>query len=303
MSSQLTHVTIQDGWFREVSEGSFPGQAMRLRVKQILHVEQSPFQDILVFESTDYGNVLVLDGIVQVSERDEFSYQEMISHLPLFAHSNPKRVLVIGGGDGGVLREVVKHDSVEEATLVEIDEGVIHLSKKYLPHMAKGFDHPKVNVVITDGFEFLNKLSQAPTSEKYDVIITDSSDPDGPAEMFFQQRYFKLLHDAIKEDGIIITQASENVWLKIQNLKTLMHDARQIFPVVELSSCTCPTYTSGQLALMICSKKADDDVKVPKRVLSKMKERELFRYYNSRLHEASFILPTFAEKILVDESV
>jgi spermidine synthase len=149
---------------------------MCLRVDEVLHHEKSLFQDVLVFRSTDYGNVLVLDGAIQCTERDEFSYQEMISHIPLAAHSSPRRVLVIGGGDGGVLREIVKDPRVEEVVLCEIDEAVIRVSKKYLPEMAKGFEDPKVKIHIGDGFAFMAENKNA-----FDVIVTDSSDPIGSA--------------------------------------------------------------------------------------------------------------------------
>lgn len=161
---------IVDGWFHERGV-LWPGQAMSLKVKQVLDHHRSKFQDILVFESENHGNVLVLDGVIQVTERDEHAYQEMIAHLPLFAHPNPKKVLVIGGGDGGVLREVAKHPGVEEIVECEIDEGVISVSKKYLPTLAKGYDDPRVSVQIMDGAKFLEE-----NQETFDVIITDSSD-------------------------------------------------------------------------------------------------------------------------------
>jgi spermidine synthase len=179
----------------------WPGQAMSLKVNQVLHHEKSKYQDVLVFESSDYGNVLVLDNVIQCTERDEFSYQEMITHLAMNSHPNPKKVLVIGGGDGGVLREVVKHESVEEAVLCDIDEAVIRLSKKYLPGMSVSYQHPKVSTYIGDGFEFL-KAKQ----NEFDVIITDSSDPEGPAESLFQKPYFELLRDALRDGGVITTQ-------------------------------------------------------------------------------------------------
>ena len=176
---------------------------MTLKVNQVLHHEKSKYQDVLIFESSDYGMVLVLDNVIQCTERDEFSYQEMITHLAMFAHPDPKKVLVIGGGDGGVLREIVKHDCVEEAVLVDIDEAVIRLSKKYLPGMSVGFQHPKVKVHVGDGFQYLqDKKGQ------FDVIITDSSDPDGPAESLFQGTYFELLNGALREGGIITTQGA-----------------------------------------------------------------------------------------------
>ncbi|ODQ60626.1 hypothetical protein WICANDRAFT_39990 [Wickerhamomyces anomalus NRRL Y-366-8] len=294
--SDLTHPLIQNGWFKEVSDESFPGQALELKVKKILHSAKSEFQDILVFESTDYGNVLVLDGIIQVSERDEFAYQEMITHLPIFAHPNPKSVLVIGGGDGGVLREVLKHEDIEKIVLVEIDETVIELSKKYLKGMSVAFSHPKINVKLCDGFKYLQDLSLS--DDKFDIIITDSSDPDGPAAAFFQQQYFKLLHSALNENGIVITQASENVWLKIELLKNLKATISEIFPVVKYAYTTVPTYTSGQLGLMISSKNPNAKLNIPARTVSKEKEEELFKYYNSEIHKASFILPNWAKYYL-----
>lgn len=174
---------------------------MTLRVEKVLHHEKSKYQDVLVFKSTDHGTVLVLDNVIQCTERDEFSYQEMITHLAMNSHPNPKKVLVIGGGDGGVLREVVKHECVEEAILCDIDEAVIRLSKQFLPKMAEGFSHPKSKVHVGDGFKFLNEYKNA-----FDVIITDSSDPEGPAESLFQKPYFQLLHDALRDCGVITTQ-------------------------------------------------------------------------------------------------
>ena len=198
----------------------WPGQAMTLKVNQVLHHEKSKYQDVLIFESSDHGTVLVLDNVIQCTERDEFAYgpqtqafqvylsllmnfryQEMITHLAMNSHPNPKSVLVIGGGDGGVLREVVKHSTVKNAVLCDIDESVIRLSKKYLPGMSLGFQHPSVSTHIGDGFKYL-----ADKKNEFDVIITDSSDPEGPAESLFQKPYFELLHGALKEGGVITTQ-------------------------------------------------------------------------------------------------
>ncbi|KAH3679465.1 hypothetical protein WICMUC_000955 [Wickerhamomyces mucosus] len=295
-SPQLTHATINNGWFREVSDESFPGQAFELRVSKILHVEKSEFQDILVFESTDYGNVLVLDGIIQLSERDEFSYQEMITHIPIFAHKNPKSVLIIGGGDGGVLREVLKHNYIERIIQVEIDETVIRLSKKYLKSMSIGFDNPKVEIKLCDGFAYLDELRSA--QEKFDIIITDSSDPDGPAAAFFQENYFKLLYNALNENGNVIMQASENVWLNINKLKELKQTMQKVFPNVMYTETSVPTYTSGRLGLMVASK--DDSLKLnqPVRSFNREQEIDLFRYYNSSIHKSSFDLPNWASSFL-----
>ncbi|KXS97566.1 hypothetical protein AC578_9773 [Pseudocercospora eumusae] len=290
--AEITHPTIKDGWFREIND-MWPGQAMTLKVNQVVHHEKSKYQDVLIFESSDYGMVLVLDNVIQCTERDEFSYQEMITHLGMFSHPKPKKVLVIGGGDGGVLREVVKHESVEEAVLCDIDEAVIRLSKKYLPGMSVGFQHPKVKVHVGDGFKFL-----ADYKDSFDVIITDSSDPDGPAEALFQKPYFQLLHDALREGGVITTQGSENPWLHLSMIVDLKKSCKQVFPVAEYGWTTIPTYPSGQIGFMVCTKDGSRDVKKPLRCVSEEEEEKLFKYYSSKVHEAAFVLPKFAEKAL-----
>nr|POF08203.1 spermidine synthase [Quercus suber] len=289
--SEITHPTIKDGWFREISD-MWPGQAMTLRVKKVVHHEKSKYQDVLIFESTDYGMVLVLDNVIQCTERDEFAYQEMITHLGMFSHPDPKKVLVIGGGDGGVLREVVKHDTVEEAWLCDIDEAVIRLSKQYLPGMSVGYSHPNVKVHVGDGFKFLEDYKNT-----FDVIITDSSDPEGPAESLFQKPYFELLHGALREGGIITTQA-ENPWLHMKMLVDLKKSVKEVFPVAEYGWTTIPTYPSGQIGFLVCSKDGKANVTKPVRTLNDAEEDKQFRYYSAKVHEAAFVLPKFAEKAL-----
>ncbi|CCE91394.1 spermidine synthase TDEL_0C05050 [Torulaspora delbrueckii] len=291
-TQQITHPTIVDGWFREISDTMWPGQAMTLKVDKVLHHEKSKYQDVLVFKSTDYGNVLVLDNVIQATERDEFSYQEMISHLALNSHPNPKKVLVIGGGDGGVLREIVKHESIEEAWLCDIDEAVINVSKKYLPEMSASYSHPKVKTYIGDGFQFLRDYQNT-----FDVIITDSSDPEGPAESLFQEDYFKLLNSALTEKGVITTQA-ESMWIHLPIIKELKNVCNNVFPVAEYAYTTIPTYPTGQIGFMVCSKDKNAKVKKPLREVTDEEESKLYRYYNKRIHEASFVLPTWVQKEL-----
>ncbi|KAH8091818.1 saccharopine dehydrogenase [Cristinia sonorae] len=283
----LTHPSVKDGWFREISS-QWPGQAMTLKVKKILHVEKSLYQDVLVFESETYGNVLILDGVIQCTERDEFSYQEMISHLPLASHPNPKKVLVIGGGDGGVVREVLKHDTVEEVVLCDIDEAVVRVSKQFLPHMSSLLADPRVTVFIGDGFKFL-----ADNTSTYDVIITDSSDPVGPAASLFEKPYFELLHGALTPGGHISTQA-ECLWLHLPLINELRKSTRELFPVAEYAFTTIPTYPSGQIGFVVCSKEAGRDVKKPVRKVPDT------RYYNENVHAAAFVLPEFG-RALVEE--
>jgi len=270
----------------------WPGQAMTLKVKEVITVEKSKFQDVLVFESSNYGNVLVLDGVIQATERDEFSYQEMITHLAMNSHPNPEKVLVIGGGDGGVLREVVKHSTVKEATLCDIDEAVIRLSKKYLPSMAVGFQHPAVKVHIGDGFEFLKEYKNT-----FDVIITDSSDPEGPAESLFKEPYFKLLSEALRDGGVITTQA-ECQWLHLDIIKDVKKACLSVFPVAEYAYTTIPTYPAGQIGFMVCCKDASRDVSNPIRSWDEKEEEKLCRYYNKEIHRAAFVLPTWVRSAL-----
>ncbi|EMG46095.1 SPE4 Spermine synthase SPE4 [Candida maltosa Xu316] len=284
-------------WFYEKSKQSFPGQSFGLQVEEILYHAQSQFQDILIFKSTTFGNVLVLNGIIQCTEKDEFAYQELITHLPIMSHPSPKKVLVIGGGDCGVIRELIKHvedGTVEEITMVEIDDMVIKLSTKFLPEMAKYHNHPKLNLIIDDGFAFLKN-----SVEKYDVIITDSSDPDdGPAEEFFQINYFKLLLNALNEKGIVIMQSSENIWLNLEYLKSLKTKASTVFNNVKYCQCYMPSYTSGQLGLIIATTDSSKDFTHPLRSFSREKESKLFKYYNEQVHCMSFVLPTWAENYL-----
>lgn len=219
----------------------------------------------------------------------------MLTHLALNSHPNPKRVLVVGGGDGGVLREIVKHECVEEAILVEIDDVVLDVASKYLPNMSSAFKHPKVTVNVGDGFKYLEDISkETDDSKKFDVIITDSSDPEGPAQQLFQQSFYKLLYNALSENGIASCQVSENEWLNLDLIRDLKTSCKLVFPVVEYSYTCVPTYTSGQLGLFVCSKDPNLDVKKPLRVWDEETEESINKYYNKEMHEASFVLPTWA---------
>jgi spermidine synthase len=287
----LSHPNINDGWFRETC-ALWPGQQMSLQVKEILHVEKSLFQDVLVFQSETYGNVLVLDGVIQATERDEFAYQEMIAHLPIHCHGKAKDVLVIGGGDGGVLREIVKHETISSVTLVEIDECVVRVSKKYLPAMAAGFQHPKVNVIIGDGFKYL-----AENKNSYDVIITDSSDPVGPAESLFSAEFYGLMKQALRDGGIICTQG-ECMWVHLDLIQTVLEKSRAIFPSVAYAWCSIPTYPSGTIGFILCSTEKNKDFTVPVTVFEKEKERAKCKYYNRDVHSSAFVLPQFVRNVI-----
>lgn len=297
---------IVDGWFHERNPTMWPGQAMSLQVEKVLFHEKSDFQDVLVFKSTDYGNVLVLDGAIQVTERDEFAYQEMMTHIPLFAHPSPSRVLVIGGGDGGILREIARHDAsvVREIVLCELDPLVIQVSKQYLPTLAKGFDDPRVTVHVMDGNVFMH---QNPGS--FDVIITDSSDPVGPASVLFETPFYKAMYEALTPGGIVCTQG-ECQWLHLNLIQPLMTNIASFYHTVEYAYTTIPTYPSGQIGFVIATKQQEPTTttttgsrglcRVPVRKPTDEMASQL-QYYTTELHQAAFVLPAFAQRAIYGE--
>lgn len=283
---------IQNGWFSEINK-QWPGQALSLEVEEVLFEGKSKYQDIIVFKSASHGKVLVLDGVIQCTESDEFSYQEMITFLPLNSHPCPKKVLIIGGGDGGVIREVIKHPAVESIVLCEIDEKVIEVSKKYLPKMACGFSSSKLTQFIGDGFEYMKEHVN-----EFDVIITDSSDPVGPAESLFQRGYYELMKKALKPDGILCCQG-ECLWLDLSLIKSMVDFSKDLFPVVNYGFTTIPTYPCGQIGFIMCSKNKDTRFEDPVTVFTESEVEQMgLKYYNAEVHKSAFVLPQFAKKKL-----
>lgn len=286
---------IADGWFSEIQNDLWPGQSFSLKIKKVIHEEKSKYQDIKIIETESYGMCLVLDGIIQCTLRDECSYQEMISFLPLCCHPNPKRVLIVGGGDGGVAREVVKHPLVEEVHQVEIDERVVELSKKYLPKMAAGFDSPKLHLTIGDGFEYMKDHKN-----EFDVIITDSSDPIGPATSLFQESYYELLKNALRPGGVVCSQ-NGCFWLDFEYIKKTMAGCQLHFPNIKYAVTSVPSYPCGNIGFIIACLDSHRDLKEP---LTKFDNSEIdklkLRYYTSELHSAAFVLPRWIEKIFYE---
>ncbi|KAG8526848.1 uncharacterized protein KY384_008277 [Bacidia gigantensis] len=269
-------------WFREENE-QWPGMATSIRIKpETVGKKQSKFQEIIWGESTEHGRVLILDGCIQCVENDEHAYQEMITNLAMMSHPNPRKVLVVGGGDGGVLREIFKHPSVEQADLCEIDEDVIKISRECLPGMAAGLDNPKANVFIDNGMEFVKRKKN-----EYDVIITDSSDPVGPAKALFEAPYFQDLYNALTEGGVISSQGSESFWNNLEFVEDLKKTCKQIFPVVEWGWANTPTYPSGSIGFLIATKDPSRDVKHPVRSWTAQEEEKYLKYYNKDIHSAS----------------
>lgn len=215
----------------------------------------------------------------------------MISFLPLCCHPNPQKVLIVGGGDGGVAREVVKHPLVKEVHQVEIDDRVVDLSKKYLPAMACGFDSTKLKLTIGDGFEYMKNHKN-----EFDVIITDSSDPIGPAVSLFQESYYGLLKGALREGGIVCSQGG-SFWLDFDYVKKTMKGCGQHFPKVAYAVTSVPSYPCGHIGFVIGSLDANTRLEEPIKKFEKSEVDSLnLRYYTSQVHSAAFTLPRWVEK-------
>ena len=283
---------IGQGWFSELSS-MWPGQSMSLEVQEVLCQEQSKFQNILVFKSKTFGNVLVLDGAIQCTERDEFAYHESLTHIPLFSHPDPKKVLVVGGGDGGMIREVLKHKCVESAHLCEIDEQVVEVSKRYLPHLTSGLSDPRLQIHIQDGMEYIDAHHN-----EFDVIITDAPDPVGPAVCLFQKDYFERVKLGLKPGGLMCLQA-ECQWLHLDFIKKTLGTIRELFPVVKYGFASIPSYPSGQLGFIVASTSQGTVLDEPLRKQTELESKEMkLKYYTPEVHKSAFSLPRFAKEVL-----
>ena len=270
-------------WAREFQNKNL---VLSYRIKRTLHTERSKYQDIAIVDTYEYGRMLMLDSIVQTTEVDEFVYHEMITHVALSAHPNPKKVLVVGGGDGGSIREILKHPSVEQAILVDIDERVVELCKQYLPTISCALDDPRVTVRIEDGLEYVKRHHN-----EFDLIIVDSTDPIGPAVGLFAQEFYRDLYGALKEDGMFVAQ-TEPPWASKTFLPELHGVLREIFPIVKLYLANIPTYQSGLYSFTACSKKYDPEVIQPGKEITGTK------YYSPEIHKAAFVLPPFVADLV-----
>lgn len=271
-------------WYTEKQTDHY---GITMKVKRTLHTEQTEFQYLEVAETEEWGNMLFLDGMVMTSQRDEFVYHEMVAHVPLFTHPHPENVLVVGGGDGGVIREVLKHPSVKKATLAEIDGKVIEYSKIYLPEIAGELENPRVEVKVGDGFMHI-----AESEQEYDVIMVDSTEPVGPAVNLFTKGFYAGISKALKEDGIFVAQC-DNPWFKADLIHQVQADVKEIFPITRLYTANIPTYPSGLWCFTIGSKKHD-----PLAVEDSRFFNIETKYYTKELHKACFALPKFVQDLV-----
>ncbi len=257
-------------------------------VSKILYEGKSEYQEIMVIESPHFGRVLVLDGVAQCDERFEFIYHEFISHVPLFAHPNPENVLIIGGGDGGALREVLKHKEVKRAVLVDIDKQVIEVSKKFFPTMAVAFEDPRVIVLNEDGYKYVQDYEQ-----EFDVIIVDSTDPVGFAHVLTTEEFFKYVYRALKDDGIYVGQ-TESIHYHADIVRRVQKSLRKVFPIVDLYTAVIPGYAGYWWTFSIASKKYP--VREPSRDVNIQT-----KLYSADMHKHAFLPESFYQKILSGE--
>lgn len=276
---------MKDGfWISEMGVG----YGMTVLAKEKIYEAQSPYQKIEVYDTERLGRMLLLDGIIQLAEADEFAYQEMMTHPAVMAHDRPEKVLVIGGGDGGVVRELCRYDDIREIELCDIDEMVVECSRKYLPFMSSSLNDPRVTVHIGDGSAFVRERKN-----RYDVIIIDSTDPGGPGEPLFGREFYRNVFEALRPGGVAAAQ-SESPYLLPEVVKNLWRFAGEFFPYSGYAMIHVPSYPTGCIAAGVYGK--DHPVDAPRRKLPE-KVASRLRYYTEDLHKASMTLPAFVEQM------
>ncbi|ACJ16812.1 spermidine synthase [Thermococcus onnurineus NA1] len=263
------------------------GYGVGFRVKERLFETQTKYQRLELYETEGFGKLLVLDGTVQLVEMGEESYHEPLVHPVMLAHPNPRRVLIIGGGDGGTLREVLRHKTVEKAIMVEIDEMVIEVSRIYMNVARGAFEDPRAELIVSDGVEYLKN-----TDEKFDVIIVDSTDPVGPAKMLFSEGFFRNAYEKLNDNGLYITQAG-SVYLFTNELLDAYRDMGKVFDEVHYFSFPVIGYASPWSFLV----GVKGDINFRKVDLQRAKELKLY-YYDPERHETLFQMPKYVRELL-----
>jgi len=264
-------------WFNELHT---PSSGILLEIGRPIAYRKSPYQEIWIFHNPLFGKVLVLDGCVMTTEKDEFFYHEMLAHPALTTHPKPERVLIIGGGDGGTLREVLRYHEVKKATLVELDREVVDLAKQHLPSLSESFSDPRSEVVIGDGAKFVKTAENG-----YDVVLIDSTDPVGPAEILFSEGFYRDIKSLLGKDGVLALQC-ESPFLHMDFIKSQKKILSSIFGKVNFYNTVVPTYPGSLWSFAFASDTVDP-------LELKRKPPEGLRYYDERVHRAAFTLPPF----------
>lgn len=273
---------------KNFKETLYDAVCQEFRIDKMYFESKTEHQHLMIFHNAQLGRVMTLDGVVQTTEADEFIYHEMMAHVPIFAHGNAKKVLIIGGGDGGMLREVLRHDGIE-VTQVEIDQAVIDMSVQYLPKHSQGaYDDPRANIVIADGMDFVRN-----SDEKFDVIISDSTDPIGPGEVLFTEDFYGLAKARLNEGGVIATQNGVPFFQQDELINTYQRMGKH-FSDTTFYGASVPTYYGG---IMTFAWGTDNTElrNIPLATLQARFEKAGFktRYYNPAIHQAAFALPQY----------
>ncbi len=268
-----------------VTEYQTPALGLSCKIRESLRVEQTEFQHLAVVDTEQFGLMLLLDGMVMTTIQDEFVYHEMITLVALNSHPAPRRVLIIGGGDGGTLREAVAHPLVEKAVMVEIDGRVVQAARDFMPALAGGFDHPKSELIIDDGISYIKERR-----DEFDLILVDSTEPVGPAVALFSSEFYRDCHRALKDDGMLVVQ-SESPFLNAPVIQMCFGGISQVFPITKLYLANVPAYPSGLWSFTVGSKRHDPEKPIHGDGLR-------HRYYTKDLHAAAFKLTAFVQDIV-----
>jgi spermidine synthase len=275
-----------------VNETLYPAWGQRFLVKRELARVRSDFQDIMIFESHSHGRVMLLDGVVQITEADEFVYQEMLAHVPLLAHGAASRVLIIGAGDGGVLRRVLQHRNVAQAVMVEIDGEVIRLAKQFLPEIgADAWADPRAQVIVGDGIEYVRQATDA----SFDVIIVDSTDPIGVGEVLFTDDFYANCARILSAGGLIVNQCGVP-FMQADELRATSLRRARFFPHVSAYVAAVPTYVGGLMTLGIAAKQAGLDAVPAATLRARARAAGVLgqtRFWTPELHAGAFALPPY----------
>ena len=270
-----------------LTENSSDNLRLSLKVSDVLHTERTPYQDILIVDTPEYGRTLMLDGAFQLTERDEFCYSEMMAHVPLCAHNNPERVLIIGGGDGAILKQVLKHDCVNKCVLIDIDERVIENSKKFMPNISENaFKDARAEIKCMDALKYIKE-----TQSKFDVVIVDSTDPVDFAAGLFQAEFYNDLKN-IMQPGGFLTELTESPFTDTELMIQAINQMRNVFANVRMYWGVVPTYPSGMWTYGIASPSKDINPAEPLRNVNNT------RWYTNGIHRASFVLPPFLSELI-----
>lgn len=268
-----------------IIEQLHPFYKTALFYQEVLHDEYTEYQHIQVFSTEFFGHILVLDGIIQLTELDNAGYHEMIAHIPMLAHNNPRQALIVGGGDGGTLQQVLRHSSVEQVVVCELDKQVIEVSQQFFPDFGNPFADNRVNLMIKDAFEYLQQ-----TEQKFDVIIADTTDPIGPAKKLFTSEFYSLMVEALTPDGVVVTQC-EQMYFDLQLIKEMVTIAKGLVHYPAYYHTLVPTYPGGGIGFLYMSNTPWYNG-LDKPYPSEMK------YLNPDVHKAAFALPEFLKRFL-----